>query len=785
MCPISLSPSVTVNEIDLTGIVPQVSSTEAATAGVFRWGPVQKRVLVDSENTLIDNFYKPSNFNAETWYAAANFLAYGNALYVSRAANTSGVIIASNGMSFSATPILSCTTTSGNATLVVANTAGLAVGMIVAAGGANVVNGSTISSITNSTAIVVSSNSAIVGTGTSSVQFISNTIVLSAIANVGSVSNLANQIVLNEENYALKDTTDLNNVSNNRSFDTNVIWVARWPGRIGSSLRVSTCDTAVGYTGDINLASYGNGGATISLNVGSNSATVSVIYRHDGSSNTTAQTTVATSTTNLSGVLNVTDYLQFGNTTAGFQSLQVNTISAVTSNVNGSVAAATFTIGLSDQLRLVESQTANTVITRYWEFFSLVDSAPGQSDFVANFGNTAANDELHVVVVDDDGLFTGTAGEVLEVYKNVSRATNGKTIDGQTNYYKNVINSKSKYVWWANDRSTAPSANATVVTSASNNKILSLPLNYGTNGSDESTISAGVLQQAWDMFKSPEEVDISLLVAGKARGGVNGELIANYLIDNIAEVRKDCVAMISPDYYNTVNAVGNERQNLITFRNSLRSTSYGMMDSSHKYQYDRYNDLYRYVPSCGDITGLAVRTDSTNDPWWAFAGYNRGQIKNVVKLAYNPKLGDRDQLYKNNINPLVTQNGEGTLLLGDKTLLSKPSAFDRINVRRLFIVLEKSISKAAKYSLFEFNDDFTRAQFRNLVTPYLRGIKGKRGITDFLVVCDSTNNTPEIIDSNQFVADIYIKPARSINFIQLNFIAVPTGVTFAEVVGIW
>lgn len=242
---------------------------------------------------------------------------------------------------------------------------------------------------------------------------------------------------------------------------------------------------------------------------------------------------------------------------------------------------------------------------------------------------------------------------------------------------------------------------------------------------------------------------------------------------------------VSPDKASVVYNSGNELDSVIAFRNALRSTSYGFLDSGYKYMYDRYNDIYRWVPLNGDMAGLAARTEHTNDAWWSPAGYNRGQVKNIVQLAWNPRRAFRDQLYKNGINPVVTFQTQGTILFGDKTLLAKPSAFDRINVRRLFIVLEKAISEAAKYTLFEFNDEFTRAMFKNLVNPYLRSVKGRRGVTDFLVVCDGTNNTGQIIDSNQFVGDIYIKPARSINFIQLNFIAVPTGIAFQEVVGKW
>jgi len=256
----------------------------------------------------------------------------------------------------------------------------------------------------------------------------------------------------------------------------------------------------------------------------------------------------------------------------------------------------------------------------------------------------------------------------------------------------------------------------------------------------------------------------------------------NYIIDNICEVRKDCVVFGSPQKADSVNNK-DAADDIVEFRNVVRSSSYAMMDSGYKYQYDKYNDIYRWVPLNGDVAGLVVRTDDVRDPWFSPGGFNRGQIKNVVKLGYNPRKAFRDVLYKAGVNPVVTFPGQGTVLFGDKTLLAKPSAFDRINVRRLFIVLEKAIATAAKFTLFEFNDEFTRAQFVNLVEPFLRDVQGRRGIYDFRVVCDESNNTGEVIDRNEFIGDIYIKPARSINFIQLNFVAVRTGVEFSEVVG--
>jgi len=276
-------------------------------------------------------------------------------------------------------------------------------------------------------------------------------------------------------------------------------------------------------------------------------------------------------------------------------------------------------------------------------------------------------------------------------------------------------------------------------------------------------------------------IDVNLLVTGPW-----GLTVSKYIIDNIAETRRDCVAFCSPSLAAVYNNVGDEAADIIAERVAgafNANSSYGVLDSGWKYQYDKYNDKYRWVPLNPDVAGLCARTDNIAEPWFSPGGLNRGQIKNVVKLAYSPDKTDRDELYKKGINPVVSFPGEGTVLFGDKTLLAKPSAFDRINVRRLFIVLEKAIALAAKYQLFEFNDAFTRSQFRNLVEPFLRDVQGRRGIFDFRVVCDETNNTGEIIDTNQFVADIYIKPARSINFMTLNFIATRTGVSFNEIVG--
>ena len=486
-----------------------------------------------------------------------------------------------------------------------------------------------------------------------------------------------------------------------------------------------------------------------------------------------------------------------------------------------------------------------------WEYRTEFDAAPGTSDYLVTLGNEDADDEMHIVVVDEDGLWTGTPNTVLEKFAFVSKAIDAKKADGSNAFYRDVLRG-SRYVHWmdhpirvtelsgtittsltsatvtgtntlftedvlvgdtlkttngvvigvvqtiATDTSLVLTANAAVLLEDEEDVVAETEFNWGSTssstiefdsiGTEDFSLSGGVsddapsdgaLQIGWDLFANAEIVDVNLLI-----NGPNSLSVGQYLIQ-IAQARMDCIGFVSPNLTSVLNNAGDEAGNIISDRQDTLNvnTSYGVMDSGWKYQYDKYNDLYRWIPLNADIAGLCARTDTIADPWYSPGGLNRGQIKNVVKLAYSPDKTDRDELYKNGINPVVSFPGEGTVLFGDKTLLAKPSAFDRINVRRLFIVLEKAIATAGKYQLFEFNDAFTRAQFRNLVEPFLRDVRGRRGIFDFRVVCDETNNTGEVIDRNEFVADIFIKPARSINFMQLNFIATRTGVSFEEVVG--
>ena len=816
--PTQLSPGVNVTEIDLTTIVPAVATSEGAIAGVFRWGPIAERVLVDNEQKLVSRFGKPNSDNPETFFTAASFLAYGNRLYVSRAANTSG------------NPNVSVSVGGGTWTL--ANTGNSTVNATAEVFGNAAINATM-------SAIAITGDNAL--TIDPTVFFTRN--------------------VLNEKDYVMKD------LDSEFAVDAELKWIAKYPGEMGNSLKISVCDSSDAWYKNYLLAPGSvvvnnsltvNGGINTSTslmtaNIGSNTITFTIVPQTYSTENHRIATNYWAGA--LNQALTVGDLIEVGNVTVGKQLVRIVDTGTITSNafhdsavtmsfsanattvtvssgttgmavgstvsgtgipagttitqvVNASAVVlsqattasassfytiqspAKFAVTVNNKIR-IKTAVSESSINRYWEYFGSFDRAPGQTTYLANryaqdpsSANGSAMDELHVVVVDNKGLFTGVPGAILERYSGLSRVTEAKNDEGATIYYKDALNSGSQYVWWANDDDNAASANASAITSSTNEEAATYYFVGGKDGLDEDLVEEATLYNAYDMFMNANEVDLSLILQGRARGGDRGQQLGNYIIDNICEHRKDCVAFLSPNFDAVVNNLYQEVDDVIAFRNAITSSSYAVIDSGYKYMYDRYNDVYRWVPLNGDIAGLCARTDDTNDPWFSPAGYNRGLIKNVVKLAYNPSQAERDSLYKSDVNPVINVQGAGTLLFGDKTALGKPSAFDRINVRRLFIVLEKAIALAAKYTLFEFNDAFTRTQFRNLVEPYLRDVQGRRGIFDFKVVCDETNNTPEIIDRNEFVGDIYIKPARSINFIQLNFIAVRTGVAFNEIIGL-
>ena len=620
-----LSPGVNVTERDLTTIVPAVATTNAGIVGLFNWGPCNKRILVDSENNLVQLFGAPDDNVAEWWFPAANFLGYGNNLQVVRA-KINGMVNA-NGKGF---------------------------------------------------------------TG-------------------GTAADSDDALIEND------DKVGFVTVDNMGSF------VARYPGALGNSLELQIC-------GSLSL----------------------------------------TAVSNITG-----GYTAYG---ADFED---------------------------------------------WTYATQFDARPTSTSYIEGIGGSA--DEFHAVVIDRKGLISGTRGEILEKFQGMSFLPNVTDSLGNSMYYVDKINRESKYIF-AVERSGANDYDDLFIggTGAWGNSAVktwylagSLSTTSGVTASNVS-FGVGVWQlgagsdgltaeqseylkiafgqnlnadpEGYRLFEDAETVDVNLLIGGPDRTftpsndlttGLTGFVAP--LIKDIVDARKDCVAFFSVPNKDPNDTDATKLNRAIQYRNNIGSSSYCVIDSGYKYQYDIYNDKYRWVPLNADIAGLCARSDVNFDPWYSPAGFNRGQIRGVVKLSFQPRQAARDTLYKNGINPVATFSGEGTVLYGDKTALAKPSAFDRINVRRLFIVLEKAISTASKYSLFEFNDAFTRAQFRSLVEPFLRDVQARRGIFDFKVVCDEKNNTPEVIDSNRFVADIYIKPNRSINFIQLNFIATKTGVNFNEV----
>src|SRR6056300_320071 len=471
--------------------------------------------------------------------------------------------------------------------------------------------------------------------------------------------------------------------------------------------------------------------------------------------------------------LNVGDIIEFSTTGAG--------VDFTTGEKYKVTSVASTSIGIVQHPRgeggLISAVADDARIKRRWRYADQVDGAPGTSAYVST--RSGSGDEIHVVVIDEDGEVSGVPGTVLESYSKLSKASDAKTPQGDVNYYPTVISNKSNYIFWMDHNTSGTNwGNAAASTPFTD---VTVPTSESLSGGIDGTASTdGELKSGYDLFADADTVDVGLIIAGPSGSSSHIENLIT-----IAENRKDCVVFATPQRSDVVNVANSNTQtsNVTGFFDGIRSSSYVVFDSGYKYCYDRYNDVYRYIPLNGDIAGLAARTDILADAWYSPAGLNRGVIRGAAKLAYNPTKSQRDDLYTSRVNPVATFSGQGTILFGDKTGLSSPSAFDRINVRRLFITLEKAVATASKFQLFEFNDEFTRANFRNIVEPFLREVQGRRGITDFLVVCDETNNTGEVIDRNEFIAEIVIKPARSINFITLQFIATRTGVAFEEVAG--
>ena len=817
--PFQLSPGVAVVEKDFSSIVPAVSTSVGATAGAFAWGPVMAPFTVSSENELVRYFGKPNDSNASSFFTAANFLSYTNNLLLVRAdsghlnavatttGGVAGAIVTNPGTNYSSTaaaPVVTIAAPDQDGGVQATATSSLSGGAITAiavgSGGTGYVSepSVTITAANGDTGINATATAVLSAVGIDTITVTEGgagyTVAPAITFTGGGGSGAAATATVSGGAITAITVTDAGSGYTSAptvvitadvgdTITTEATATSALLGRAVSSITISDGGEAYKTTPTVTFSGGGGSGATAgAVTIGSSTIT-GIIVTEAGTGYSTAPTiTIADPSAGVTALATAVI------TTAGIKINNGETYQSAYLNGAGLVgpfsAKYPGSIGNSLKVAMADSQTFAG-----WTYAGEFDSAPGTSTYASSVGGS--NDELHIIVIDEDGAFTGTRGTVLEKFAYTSKASDAKKSDGTNNYYRDVVNARSEYVWWMDHPTTVASTTAGSGTgaawgvAAANTAFkdledaVNLDNSYSlSGGTDDYALTDAEKQTAFALFANAELYDISLVMAGQASAAT-----ASYIISNIAETRLDCVAFVSPEESGSA-IIGNSSTQvdaINTYRDSLPSTSYGVMDSGYKYQYDRYNDKYRYIPLNADIAGLCARTDYTNDAWFSPGGLNRGQIKNVVRLAVNPNKTQRDALYKNGVNPVVSFPGEGTVLFGDKTLLAKPSAFDRINVRRLFIVMEKAIATAAKFQLFEFNDGFTRAQFKNLVEPFLRDVQGRRGITDFVVKCDTTNNTGEVIDRNEFVADIFVKPNRSINFITLNFVAARSGINFAEI----
>ena len=547
-------------------------------------------------------------------------------------------------------------------------------------------------------------------------------------------------------------------------------WAARTAGTWGNSIKVEICAEADAYEQVASASVRVNGAGAV------------------------GDTTVTVDDADASGeTFNVGDLISFYSDSAAATPVDERNEYEVTAiNTSSNV----LTIRLKDDPNgqgLQNDVADDSYIKRRWKYYDLFDGPPGTSQWATDNAR-GSNDELHVVVADGTGDITGfdtdTAGNrtkgVIETFARMSKNPIAKDAQGSSNYYPDVIYRASNFIYWTDHISAGSNWGSDTTTTYTD--VDTITIDTLTGGTDDYSVTAGELELAYDKFADTESVDVNLVLGGPSSAVANTSAAMDThvtMLTSLVEGRKDCVAFVSPYRAATVGVSSpvTQTENVKVAFDLCPSSSYVVFDSGYKYMYDKYSDVYRFVPLNGDTAGLCAHTDGVRDPWFSPAGFNRGNVRGAIKLSYNPTKGERDILYRARVNPVVNFPGQGVVLFGDKTALSKPSAFDRINVRRLFLVLEKAIATASKFQLFEFNDEFTRAQFRNLVEPFLRDVQGRRGIIDFKVVCDGTNNTGEVIDRNEFIGDIFIKPNRSINFITLNFIATRTGVDFSEVGG--
>ena len=734
-----VSPGVVLRERDLTNaVIVGDSALTGAFASSFQKGPIGEIVSISSQKALLDTFGPPKDANAEDWLVADQFLGYGGRLAVVRA--ETGSLNATNG-----------------AGVLIKNDNEWIAGV----GSANIFAARSAGTWGNSLQVVVVDRGAdqLLTLASAPATTATNTAFVTTAGINGRIYSW--DAATSELGVILDVPTTLIQVGDN--FDEPGDGVTTTLGAGSGSL---TGANAGNHTG----ATTGGSGAGL---------TIQVVV--DGNGSITTQNIVNAGTgysTNDSVVLP-------GGVVAGTGANDITFVITAVSNDNIAISS-------------VKDWYTNTEIGSTGLKLAAIAPRPGTSEFASSRG--LSYDELHVAVIDTTGDVSGAANTVLERFTNLSKLTDGKSAEGASIYYKDIVNNESSYIFHGSalggviEPVSAGGGKALSVAStvlASGDRFLLVAKNETSlsNGTDDYAYTAGEVTGAYDLFADTEETEIDFVLMGGSLGTEADTLSKAQKVVAIAAGRKDCVAFVSPHKGNQVGTGGSalttvqQRTNTLNFFNAVTSTSYAVLDSGYKYMYDRFNDKYRYVPCNGDIAGLCVNVSSTVADWISPAGLSRGGVRNVIKLAYNPNKADRDELYQNRINPIVSFPGTGPVLFGDKTALASPSAFDRINVRRLFLNIEKRVEALGKSVLFEINDETTRSGFLATINGYLNEIVAQQGITDFLVVCDGTNNTPDVIDRNEFVAELFIKPARSINYVTVTFTATRTGVSFSEVIG--
>ena len=790
-----VSPGVRVREVDLTvGGITAANNQVGAIAGPFQRGPVDLPILIETENDLLNTFGKPisSDSQYEYWLGASSYLSYGGVLRVVRcngtALNNSNAGVASSSVTLKIKSTEDYNNNYSTATNFYWSSRNpgswannLKVCVIDAAADQRIAIGTF--GLNVGYAVTAAFSQSVAGVGTVTTQ-------------TGTLKGIITKV-------------------NNSSIDVKITAKSSGAGSTAFT-ETSYSEGSVESFGAGNIKIVDNSGAFVKIEKSSISRFFGVVAAGSTVINPiNSSTNLPTSLTTGQFIVPVTGSALADNTT--FTVGIGTTINGVSQNALGISTAANGT-GTVEFVVLNVAADGETItqpsdwynqqtlgLTNSTVYWKNIAPRPRTSQYASE--RNARNDELHVVVVDDTGEVTGVAGNILEKYANVSKALDAKISPSQANYYKDIIAANSQYVFpgFAPTGTASKFSTASGVSSATNttwgqiaqgntfNVIGATTFNL-TGGTDYSgtsnvggyAVTLSDVTNGYRNFTNTTEVQINFIIGGPSGGTTiyESQAKANELIA-IVENRKDCVATISPHRADVVDIANSDTQtdNIVKFFDPLTSSSYAVFDAGYKYVFDRFNNQFRYIACNADVAGLMARTSINQFPWFSPAGASRGALNNAVKLAYNPSQAQRDVLYPKRINPIIFSPGAGIILFGDKTALSYTSAFDRINVRRLFLTLETSIETAARAQLLEFNDTITRANFINIVDPYLNDVKSKRGITDYVVVCDESNNTPDIIDANQFRADIYIKPARSINFIGLTFVATRTGVSFEEIIG--